>query len=223
MKLNTKTNSIMPQVRIAVAALALIAGVAHAADFGAFELSGFLKEEWSICDNCSAGFVNPSGYDPRGVLTNPPNPPVNLAESPERRSANLGLAMLTGGYHYEFDNATVFEARASGRERNNKADIYGQYLIDGYIGLNHPSYGSIQIGTMSTRSWSRADSFSYPVGLSTSWAESGAGYSVVPRAIRLATKQFALPIGKIRFETTVGTASKQNPLNASSSVVAPTQ
>ena len=195
--------------------------ISCAADFGNFELSGFVKEEFSLCDNCTRGFANSSSYDPRGVLDNSPNPPVNLPEDPANHGSNLGLVMATAGYHYEFDNAVTVLARASGRERNNQPDIYGQYLIDGYVGASHPQYGSINVGTLSTRSWTRTDAFSYPVGLSTSWAESGAGYSVIPRAIRLATKEIALPIGKIRFEITSGTASKQNPLNAQSSVVAP--
>jgi len=203
------------------AALAVLASApAIAVTYGPLELTGFVKEEFSVCDNCSGGLINPSTFDPRGVLS-PPTPMLNQGAEPGRHSANLGLAMLTAALTHEFDNAVVIEGKASARERNNDADIVGHYMIDFYAGIKHPQWGSLQAGTISSRAWSRSDSFAYPVGLTTSWAESGAGYSVIPVAVRYGTKEFEIPIGKIRFEATYGTAKRRFPLNPASSKTPP--
>lgn len=199
---------------------ALWAAPAPAAQFGPLEITGFAKEEFSFCDNCSPRLVNPSPFDPRGVLTNV-NPMLNQGGESRETTANLGLGMLSIGLKHEFDNAVKIEGRAAGRVRNGGADIFGHYLIDGYVGISHPKAGSLQIGKMTNRSWSRSDAFAYPVGLSSPWAESGAGYGLVPEAIRYGTREFEISSGKIRFELTVGRADKRPPLNRNSSVVPP--
>ena len=71
---------------------------------------------------------------------------------------------------------------------------------------------------MSSRSWTRADDFAYPLGLSSPWAESGAGYGVFPEAVRVGTREFEIGLGKIRFEATYAQADKRKPLNPSSTV-----
>ena len=92
---------------------ALAAAGAAADQFGPLEVSGFLKDEFSTCDNCSLGLVNPSAYDPRGVLAPiAPNPPLNQGGPSGFTSSNLGLAMLTLGLSHEFDNAFKVEAKA---------------------------------------------------------------------------------------------------------------
>jgi hypothetical protein len=199
---------------------AFLAAPAAAEQFGPLEVAGFVKEEFSRCDNCSPTLVNPSSFDPRGVLTNV-NPPLNQGGETRTTTANLGLAMLTLGLSHEFDNAVKIQARGTSRVRNGGPDIFGHYMIDMYVGVSHPTYGSLDIGKMSTRSWTRSDSFAYPVGLSSAWAESGAGYGLVPEAIRYATREFEMSLGKIRFEATLGRADKRPPINPASSTVAP--
>ncbi len=199
----------------------LIAGsCAQAEQFGPYELSGFAKEEFSICDNCSRGLTNPSPYDPRGVL-NPPTPMVNQGGPSGQTTANLGLVQLTAGGKYEFDNAIALEAKATGRERNNGPDIYGHYLIDAHAGISAPRWGALQVGTLTARVWARPDSFAYPLGLSSPWAETGAGYGVLPKAIRYSSRMFEIPQGKILFEFTAATVDKAYPLNPASSVIPP--
>ena len=198
----------------------LLAAPAFAEKFGPLEVVGFAKDEFSACDNCSLGLVNISKFDPRGVLS-PPDPMVNQGGESGRTSSNLGLAQLTLGLTHEFDNAVSIEAKGSGRVRNNGPDIFGNYLIDGYVGIAYPKAGSLQIGKMSSRSWTRSDSFAYPMGLSSPWAESGAGYGVFPEAVRFGTREYEIPIGKIRFEATVARAKKRNPLNLTSIVIPP--
>jgi hypothetical protein len=198
--------------RSIAAALTLFATPAFAIEFGPLEIVGFAKDEVSFCDNCSLGVVNPSPFDPRGVLESI-NPMLNQARESGSRSSNLGLAQLTVSVDYEFDNAIEVEARASGRVRNNGPDIFDNYLIEGYAGISYPKFGSLQIGKMATRSWTRSDSFAYPIGLSSPWAESGASYGLIPEAVRYATPEYEIPIGKIRFEGTYGRAKKRFPLN----------
>jgi len=204
---------------LAVASVLLAAPVL-AYEYGPLEIVGFLKNEYALCDNCSEGIVNPTAYDPRGVLS-PPVPMVNQNGDSEGTGRNLFLAQLTIGLHHEFDNAFRIEAKTSGRMRNSDADIYDNWMTDLYAGVSHPTYGSLQAGKFSSRSWTRSDSFAYPLGLSSPWAESGAGYGVYPEALRYATREFEIPIGKIRFEGTYAQADTRYPLNRDSLVEDP--
>lgn len=206
--------------RLVATSAALLALPAHAEKFGSVEVVGFAKSEVSFCDNCSMGLVNPSAFDPRGVL-NPPEPMLNQGGLTGHRQSNLGLAMLAIGWTHEFDNAWSVEGHVSARIRNNKADIFGNWVNDFYAGVSHPRYGSLQAGTMTTRTWTRSDSFAYPIGLSVPWAESGAGYGMIPVALRYATREYEVPLGKIRFEATLGGAVRRDPLNPSSTTTAP--
>jgi len=208
--------------RSLAAAMVLLASPAIAEKYGPLEVVGFVKDEYSVCDNCADGLVNPSSFDPRGVLS-PPDPMVNQGSETKEKGVNLFLAQLTLGLSHEFDNAVMIEAKASGRARNSGPDIFGNYLIDLYAGATHPTLGSLQVGKMSSRSWTRADSFAYPIGLSSPWAESGAGFGVFPEALRYATREFEIPTGRIRFEVTAARAKKRDPLNPESTVIPPPQ
>jgi hypothetical protein len=198
----------------------LLATPALAAQYGPFEVVGFIKDEYALCDNCSEGLVNKSAYDPRGVLS-PPDPMVNQGGDSEATGRNLFLMQLWLGASHEFDNAVKVEAKTSGRMRNTEADIYDNWMTDLYAGVSHPTYGSLQVGKFSSRSWTRTDSFAYPLGLSSPWAESGAGYGVYPEAIRYGTKEFEVPIGKIRFEASYAQADDRKPLNPGSLLEGP--
>jgi len=206
--------------RSLAAATLLVAAPALAEQFGPLEVLGFAKEEFSVCDSCSAGLANPSSFDPRGVL-NPPDPMVNQGGLDRTHSSNLGLVQVTLGLSHEFDNALKIEGKVSGRERNDAPDVYGNYMIDLYGGVSHPRYGSVQAGKMASRSWTRSDSFAYPMGLSVWWAESGAGYGDFPEAIRLGSREYEIELGKIRFEVTAARAKTRMPLNPTSSVAPP--
>lgn len=208
--------------RSLAAATSLLAVPVMAAEkFGPLELSGFAKEEYSSCDNCSPGLLNPSPYDPRGVLFNTstgpnpvPLPKLNQASAFNGHvGSNLGLIQLTARLSHEFDNAVSIEAVGSGRERNGAEDIPGRYVVDAYLGVAHPRRGALRIGTMTSRSWSRSDSFAYPLGLSNSWALSGAGYGVFPKAIRYSSRLFEVPLGKLALEASYAMSGKQDPIN----------
>jgi hypothetical protein len=211
------TNALSRSLAVATV---LLATPALAAQYGPFEIVGFVKDEYSFHDNRSEGLVNPSAYDPRGVLS-PPVPMVNQAGDTDFSTRNLFLMQLTLGASHEFDNAVKIEAKTSGRMRNTEADIFDNWMTDLYAGASHPQYGTLQVGKFSSRSWTRTDSFAYPLGLSSPWAESGAGYGVYPEAIRYATKEFEIPIGKIRFEASYAQADERYPLNRGSLLEGP--
>ena len=215
----TAVNTNAASRSLAVASL-LLAAPALAEQYGPFEIVGFLKNEYTLCDNCSAGIVNRSAYDPRGVLS-PPVPMLNQGGDSEGTGRNLFLVDLAIGASHEFDNAVKIEARTSGRMRNLDADIYDNWMTDLYAGVSHPTYGSLQAGKFRSRSWSRSDSFAYPLGLSSPWAESGAGYGLYPEAVRYATREFEMPIGKIRVEGSYSRADTRYPLNRSTLVDSP--
>jgi len=206
--------------RCLAAATVLLAAPAIAEKYGPLEIVGFAKDEYSLCDNCSEGLVNQSAYDTRGVLS-PPDSMVNQGGDSGEKGHNLGLAQLTLGLSHEFDNAVIIEGKTTGRVRNSGPDIYDNYVIDLYAGVSHPKFGSLQIGKMSSRSWTRSDSFAYPMGLSSPWAESGAGYGVFPEAVRYGTPEFEVVLGKMRFEWTLAQAKERWPLNPASSTVPP--
>jgi hypothetical protein len=206
--------------RSLAAATVLLAAPALAAQYGPLEIVGFVKDEYSLCDNCSQGLVNESEYDPRGVLS-PPVPMVNQGGDSQETGRNLFLAQLTLGLSHEFDNAIRIEAKTSARMRNSDADIYDNWVTDAYVGASHPQYGTLQVGKFSSRSWTRSDSFAYPLGLSSPWAESGAGYGVYPEAVRYGTKEFEIPVGKIRFEASYAQADARKPLNPNSLLEGP--
>lgn len=200
---------------------ATLALPAAAAQWGDFDVSGFVLDELSRCDNC-AHVGNPQGYDPRGVLpVAAGGVAVNTPGTPAPDWENLFLYMLSAGATHEFDNAVAIEARLTTRQRNYHADIFGEQLDEAYAGISYPTLGSLKYGTEFTRSWSRADAFSYPYGLSDSWSEGGAGYGVVRHAWRYTTKEFEPSFGKIRFEITYSLSKKDYPLNADSPVLAP--
>ena len=193
-----------------------------AAQWGPVDVNGFVLDEFSRCGNCALHQRNPSSYDPRGVLpATSPSLPVNQPGDTTGDKENLFLFMLSAGTSHEFDNAVSLEARLTTRQRNYHADIYGQQLDEAFVGASHPLWGSVKYGTQFTRSWSRADAFSYPYGLSNPWSEAGAGYGLVRHALRIATPEFEPAAGKIRFEVTFAAPHREYPLNNVSPVYAP--
>ncbi|RFO98250.1 hypothetical protein DIC66_05955 [Rhodoferax lacus] len=71
------------------------------------------------------------------------------------------------------------------------------------IAIRHEDYGSVRIGSMTTRGWSVAD-FPYGgnLGVSDSWGSSGAGYGMLTNAIRLGSRQLDVAEGDLFLELT---------------------
>ena len=193
----------------------LLAGMsvaAHAADFGPLSLSGFGKDEIGVANN--VGTVDNN--------TNPPpicygDPREVLPGSTKCRPTSLGtvttptpMFQLTANLHHEFDNGLKIEGVLTKRLRNGSNDIVGQNCFEKYVGISYPSLGTLMVGTQLARAWSRQDAFSYPIGLSTAWSETGAGFGLFPEAVRFTSRTFFLPIGKLTLEATYATNHSYN-------------
>jgi hypothetical protein len=178
-------------------------------DIATATLSGFVKGELYRATNQSTGLVN-CGYtsDPRGVFgTNcQPGPATTLSPQP------LNMEQITGDLSHEFDSAWKIDARLAYRWRNGQADIVGQQIIEQNLGVSYPKLGELRGGTMLTRSWSRSDSFSYPLGMSSPWSETGAGYGMVRKALRYSTPILEFEGG--RKLTIEGTYASDDPVFA---------
>lgn len=196
------TIAILPQ-------LAMAEQVFNIGDSTRLGISGFLKEEIGRGTNRSAGLKNCTFTpDPRGVLGTFPDgsgPFCQPGESGTRNSPPLNLAQIGGDLSYEFDSAWKIDSRLTLRSRNGSQDIYGERFTDKNVGLSHPVYGELRIGTQLSRSWSRSDSFSYPIGLSSPWSESGAGYGLFRQSIRYTTRTLEVAGGKLVLEATAAT------------------
>jgi hypothetical protein len=82
------------------------------------------------------------------------------------------------------------------------ADIPG-FIYEENVAVSHEDYGRLAIGKMVTRGWSVAD---YPygtqVGLANQWAQSGAGYGLLTKAIRYTARPFDVFGGDLVMEAT---------------------
>ena len=92
-------------------------------------------------------------------------------------------------------NGQSTEARYGG-----KVDV-PNYWYDKNIAIKHDDYGSVRVGSMTTRSWALAD---YPygtnIGLAEAWASSGAGYGMLANAIRLGSPMLDVADGDLYLE-----------------------
>lgn len=182
-----------------------------------YEIGGFAKVEWSkagqspktVSDNLSTYTI-----DNRNALSSLPSSAVSLGP----KSSQLGMQQLTLGVSRETDSAVGLEAKVTYRWRFASASelfaspdvdytsgsgLSGRDFTEKLVGINRPDLGSLRVGTQLSRSWSRSDSFSYPVGMSSQWADSGAGFGVLPQAVRLTSPIFEDGTGKLSAEVTL--------------------
>ena len=144
----------------------------------------------------------------------PDNPSVGS------RSSSLALQQIAAGVSHETDGAVTLEARTSYRWRStgtpsnwfktpdlayrDGSGLRGVDFFEKYVGIGRPDLGTLRYGTQLSRSWARSDSFSYPIGLSGQWADSGAGFGLMPEALRLTSRAFEDGQGKLTAEITLG-------------------
>jgi hypothetical protein len=190
----------------------------QAIDFGPngeFSLTGFGEVTTTLqsnyCLNCQVGTPNTAS---RQVQSSDPIIP----------GRNYGDAVLTNwqiqpylGYKHDLGGGYQLDALLSQRWRqgtvngqNDAAEVrYGGTVdIPGYwyqknIALTHEDYGSVRIGSMTTRSWSVADyPYASQLGMSDEWASTGAGYGMLENAIRLGSPLLDVAGGDLHLEVT---------------------
>ncbi len=180
---------------------------AYGAQFGALSLSGFAKDEIGVANNVGNYESNNAMAcygDPRAVLSTHPNTycyptSVGTVTTPSP------MIQVTATLKHEFDNGVTLEGVATHRMRNGGNDIVGQNWFEKYVGISYPSLGSLMVGTQLARAWSRQDGFSYPIGLSTAWSETGAGFSLFQDSVRYTSRMFHTSFGKFTLEATYAT------------------
>ncbi len=201
----------------------LLAATFDAPDGSKFDITGFTKHEWSralspvhvVPDNQSRYTI-----DNRNALSKPTESQTDRA----RRNSELSMQQLSLGWSRETAGAVNLEARLTYRWRSASAGtVFKQpdvdYREDGssplaldytekFVGISRPDLGGLKFGTQLSRSWSRSDAFSFPVGQSGAWADSGAGFGVFPTALRLTSPLREDGSGKLTAEVTLATDKK---------------
>ena len=216
----TAVNTYAVSRSLAVASL-LLAAPAPAAEYGPLEIVGFLKNEYSLCDNCSAGHRESLGVrSARRTLA-----PGTDGEPGRRLRRHRTQPVPRGPLHRRVPRVRqrLEDRGADGRPHAQPRRRHLRQLDDRPLRRCRPTPPTAPCRSASSRSrsWSRSDSFAYPLGLSSAWAESGAGYGLYPEAVRYTTPEFEMPVGKIRIEGSYGQADTRYPLNRSSLVKEP--
>lgn len=201
----------------------LLAASFDAPNGSKFEIVGFTKHEWTramtpvhVVPNSQSLYT----IDSRNVLSKPSESQTERGP----RNSELSMQQLSLGWSHETAGAVTMEARLTYRWRSaGSLTMFKQpdvdYREDGsswlahdyterFIGIGRPDLGSLKFGTQLSRSWSRSDAFSFPVGQSGAWADSGAGYGIFPTALRLTSPSREDGSGKLTAELTLATHDK---------------
>lgn len=204
-------------VLFALSPLTLWAVSFEGPDGDKFEFTGFTKHEWTrnganvkvVPDNLST-----YQFDARNALSVPAADQVNLLP----KGSQLSMQQISLGWSKETTGAVGLEAKLTYRWRSS--DVLRAFvnpdvdyrLADGnplhrdfteqFLGISRPDMGAVKVGTQLSRSWSRSDAFTFPIGLSGVWADSGAGYGILPTAVRYTSPMLEDGSGKLTFEAT---------------------
>jgi hypothetical protein len=203
-------------VQAALTALALsAASSSHAIDFGPdgmFSLNGFAElttsRQGSYCLLCqvapstaSKQIRNSDAIIPGKTYHN--TTLMNWQVQPDLSfNYNLGNGFKAGGklsqrWRQAFVDGSNIETRYGGT-----VDV-PDFWYNKNLSLAHEDFGSLTIGSMTTRGWAVAD---YPyganVGLSSAWGSSGAGYGMLTNAVRAATPIMDVASGDLFMEVT---------------------
>jgi hypothetical protein len=197
--------------------VAVLAAAFDGPDGNKFEITGFTKHEWSrnaagartVPDNLSA-----YTFDNRNALSKPDVDQTDRAD----RGSQLSMQQLSLGWSKETSGAVGLEAKLTYRWRSDDVlrlfkgpdvdyreaggNLLGRDYTERFVGISRPDLGAAKVGTQLSRSWSRSDAFSFPIGLSGVWADSGAGYGIFPTALRLTSPVLEDGSGKLSFELT---------------------
>jgi hypothetical protein len=211
-----RRNSLKSAARLHVFAVFLLGSFSsHAVDFGPdgmFSLTGFAKftlgAQTKYCKSCQIADSNVSkqihaadAIAP-GQSIDSANNMTWIVHPYLTAKQNLGggyelSGMLSQRWRDSRVNGQPIEARYGG-----KVDV-PNYWYDKNIAIKHDDYGSVRIGSMTTRSWALAD---YPygtnIGLADAWANSGAGYGMLANAIRMNAPMLDVADGDLFLELT---------------------
>ncbi len=189
-----------------LAAGLLAGGAAQAVDFGPhFSIVGFVKAESNLVSaKCSDCDVNT--YGGRAFLW---NDEIVQGKAFGRGTTNTTLFQPHLIARTDLPKGLKIEGELSQRYRNGKEDLKG-FWYDRNVALSHPDYGTVRIGAMGTKGWVMADTVQYAngVGIGPVWSDSGAGYGLLTRAVRVTTRQLDVANGDLVLEVSYDRGKK---------------
>lgn len=197
------------------AALLLASASSQAIDFGPdgmFSLTGFAEAtvglQGNYCLNCQVADSQVSKHIKAADAIIPGKSYKTVNTTFWQIQPYLGAKYNLGG-GYEVSGLLSQRWRAGMVDGVNVDTRYGgnvdvpDYWYEKNIALRHEDYGSVRIGSMTTRSWNVAD-FPYGsnVGVAEAWASSGAGYGMLANAIRVGSRKLDVAEGDLFVELT---------------------
>ena len=199
----------------AMGVMLLGAPLSHAVDFGPegmFSLTGFAEAtaglQGNYCLNCQVADINASKQIRASDAIIPGKKYDTVVTTNWQIQPYLG-AKYNLGNGYEISGLLSQRWRQGTINGDTVETRYGgtvdvpDFWYEKNIALRHEDYGSVRIGSMTTRGWSVAD---YPyggnLGVSDSWGSSGAGYGMLTNAIRLGSRQLDVAEGDLFLELT---------------------
>ena len=181
-----------------VAAAIVLPGASQALEYGPFSLNGFAKVEVQRGSNhCPDCQVFPNEDKQRYWAD-------ELVPGAPFHTTNTHVTLIQPYLGAKFDIGGGFKLSGllSQRWRDGSPDIPG-FWYDKNVAVSHDDYGSLRVGSMTTRTWSVAD---YPygtnIGLADEWGSSGAGYGLLAHAIRYTARPLDVFDGDLVLEAT---------------------
>lgn len=185
--------------RVSLLSAAMMASApGQAVDFGPFSLNGFAKAEVENGSNHCIDCQRFAGEDKQRFWAD------ELVPGREYKTTESHVTLLQPYLGAKFDLGHGFKLSGllSQRWRDGKVDIQG-YWYDKNVAISHEDYGSVRIGSMTTRAWSVAD---YPygtnIGVADVWSASGAGYGLLAKAVRYSSRIYDVAAGDLVLEAT---------------------
>jgi len=194
-------------LRSALALAGLLAGTAALAQqplaYGPFTLNAFVKDEWDRTSNYAQNiqlYPTASKDQNWADLLRPGTPYGTKTTDVWLVQPWLGVKFDVGG-GFKL-SGMVSQRWRGGTDVPSTVDIPG-FMYEENVAISHEDYGRLAVGKMVTRGWSVAD---YPygtlVGLADQWAQSGAGYGLLTKALRYTTRTFDVAQGDLVLEAT---------------------
>jgi len=187
--------------RAGAAALASsLCASAWAVDFGPFTLNAFFQgEAGRVSANCED---NSCQVDPAATKQFIWADPVVQGKGYGAGTTSVTQFQPYLGVKFDLPEGFKISGLISQRWRDGQINWPG-YYYDLNVALSHEDYGSLRIGSMTTRSWSLADyPFGTDIGLGYPWSSSGAGYGLLVRAVRYTSPIFDVAEGDVVVEGT---------------------
>lgn len=182
---------------LVASALALPAA-SQAIDFGPFSLTGFAKAETQLSSNQCPDCQRFPGEDKQRFWAD------EVVYGSEYKSRELTTTLFQPylGAKFDLGAGVKVSGLLSQRWRNGKEDIPG-FAYERNLALSHEDYGSLRVGSMTTRTWGVAD---YPYGtnlnLADFWGSAGAGYGLLTNAARYTSRTLDVLEGDLVLEAT---------------------